>query len=571
MKKLSTMLAILAFGSATMVAAPVTGTGVRSDLKVTGATPEFYQMHQALLRGEVSGDEILDTRSFTDVSGNTYELKIQMRQETMNNLLTFSDKDGNPYNPSFDDLPYYCVDYTLTRTKKGDESYSTMVIMHLAWPSNYIYDQVFTYTGEVDADGLIPVGMRDYAPASIDELANNTARCRVFQESDGVGTGDLVDGKWSYYSILPNELLQNPSLYDDQLAYTELSADVASQLEFTMFDPEEDWTEVTNRIYLKLIDTQTSRRLQCSYKGDAAIEGFAPKTQDLPEFGDLHLFNTGLQSSELFGDNNEYPGDFGALTAFYYVIGDQYLGWEIAPEATSFNKNNISNTGLDLPAGEALRDHANYLSGYLYANAAYANDINLDPTEESFQMLEPKQVEVSDDVWYADLVPSEGAIIPYSVGDMNGNMESWSENYGTRVIVGNFYEICGAESTLGWGYDRGFCMDFVNNYLKLIHAESTGKLYYHYDPKDMKLYRELSLVGTKEYTAVENIAADNASVVAANGVLTVTPAENAVVAVYTLDGVCVKSANVAAGNSVSVEGKGLYVVTVNGAAKKVVL
>ncbi|MDE5924177.1 MAG: hypothetical protein K2G75_02535, partial [Muribaculaceae bacterium] len=128
MKKLSTMLAILALGSATMVAAPVTGTGVRSDLKVTGATPEFYQKHQALLRGEVSGDEILDTRSFTDVSGNTYELKIQMRQETMNNLLTFADKDGNPYHPSFDDLPYYCVDYTLPRTKKGDESYSTMVI-----------------------------------------------------------------------------------------------------------------------------------------------------------------------------------------------------------------------------------------------------------------------------------------------------------------------------------------------------------------------------------------------------------------------------------------------------------
>lgn len=566
------MFAALVMGTAAMVAAPVVNTGVSTDVNVIGFKPEYRFMQNSMPNGELAGDVVDSyTRSYNQ-NGNIWQVRIQLRQQPMCELLTFADKDGNPVTYTFDQIPYYCAVYTITRQKPDEEVYSTLITFNLAWPSKYIWQQVWNYDGILDEDGSIPVEYRDYSPVTVSELANNPDCCRIFKEATGLGAGDPEGEKWSYFSMLPNQQLGDPCLFDNQMGYTFLDETVASTVDFSMFDSEEDWLKVNNRLFVRLAETSTSRRIQCNYDGSSIIEGFTETREDVPAFGDLHLFNTGLMSSAAMGDNNPFPGDFDAMTAFFYMIGDKNLLLSVDPTATKFDPTKLVNGGLQLPEGENLTDHANYLKGYLFADAKYANDQNLNPEELGFSLQDYEEIREGEDIWYAYIVPEVGGMVPYGVGDMNQNMEPWSETYGFRALIHNMNEFAAIPSTLGWGYNKGFVCDLRNDFMKTFHIESDGKLFYHYDPKDMKLYRELALVGSKEYNSVESVAAENATVVAADGVITVVPAEDANVAVYTLDGICLLNVNANAGQTVAVEAqKGLYVVTVNGASKKVAL
>lgn len=507
MKKLTTALAAIALGATCVSAAPVTNTGVVSGLKVTGVTPAYKTAMATMQKEALSGEGDVVTRGFTSTDGSYYEARFQLAKQPLNEMLTFEDAQGNPYHPTFDAMPYYYAVYTLTKTKPDSQDVSTYITFNLAWPSEYIYEQVWSYKGEVNEQGQIPVELREYEPVTMDLLANNPNRCQKFQEAQFVGA-ELNEGqtKWAYYTMLPNELLGDPCLYDDILGYTELNDQHASTLEFTMYDEEESWLEINNRIYIYLPSTGSSRRVQCNYKGTGSVEGFAPIIENLPNFGDVHLFNTGVLSSESMGDNNPFPGDFDPLTAFYFVSGDQYLEWRIDPSAGKFDPAQIVSAGVNLPVGETLRDHANYIRGYLFADKKFAGDDNLNPEDLGFLMLQPEVIQESDDFWYGYIVPGVNTMLPYAIGDMNGNMEPWSDTYGLHCLLHNGIERVYEPSTLGWGYNKGLVVDLCNEFQKTFHIESTGKLIYHYDPNNMTLFRELSLVGGKEYNSVDEIS-----------------------------------------------------------------
>lgn len=576
MKKIATLLGVIALGAASAMAHAPLPTGVLNNVKVTGAKPALLLHQQQIKAGNLSSIAETATRSYVDASGNVYEATFQLDKEPICNLLGFADEQGNPMTPTFDELPYYCVHYTLMRTKPSDTQPSTYITFELVWPSNYIYEQVFDWKGETDENGKIPVALRDYAPTSFSALWNNSDRCRIFRESDGVGVGDPTDDKtqWTYYTMLPNAQLGMMCIIDKEEGYTDLDPQTStySQLIMNSFDEEEMYMDFNNRIYIRLAATGAQKILRPNYQGVGEVEGYFPTTVDIPEFGDLHLFNTGLVSSEILQDLNPYPGDFGDLTQFFFVIGDEKMNWDIDPQATVFDEKMIVNAGVDVPEAE-LRDHANYVQGYAYADAKYAKDTSLNPEQEQFQMKEYDIIEISDDERYAYFVPSVGCLVPFNVGDMNGNREPWAEKYGLYLLYRNMsYTADNPASVVGWGFTEGFVGKFANEYMKTYNATSTGKLIYHYDPKNMKASRELSLVGGKVFDSVESVAADQAKVYAANGVITVVANEAANVAVYGLDGVCLSKANVAAGETVNVEAqKGIYVVTVNGASTKVAL
>lgn len=574
MKKLATMLAVLAVGTAAMSAGTAVNPGIRTDLRITGVNPE-YILNKATLAPDALKGETIATRSYIDTGGTEWEARFQLDQQKLNEMLTFSDENGNPYQPSFSDLPYYLVNYTLTGTKKGEEAPSTMINLMLEWPSQYIYEQVWNYDGELDEDGWIPEDQRNYEPVPFETLWNNPDRCRTFRESEGVGVGNPSGGKWSYYGILPNEVLGNVSYYMGGYYFTMLDEANSrySELLMEQFDPEEFYMVFKNRI---LIDFNGSaRQVRPDYNGTGELEGFVAKKYDLNEFGDLHLFNTGLVSSELYGDANPFPLDFGELSQFYYIIGDKHIIYGINETAKEFNENDITKMMDDtsLPEGANLRDYAVEIYGYAYADPKFSKDTSLNPEELTFSLIPIEEVTDGNER-YALCAPEENGLIPLGIGDSNGENEPWSLDFGTYLNYRNMTELLGYPSNIGWGWNEGFVMNVQNRYIATFRTTSKGKLYYHYDPKDMKVYRELELVGGRGdfQDKVEAITVETAKINAANGVITVVPAENGAVAVYGLDGVCIKNVKANAGEAVNVEAaKGIYVVVVNGASRKVAL
>ncbi len=577
MKKLTTMLAAVALGATVASAAPVANPGVRTDLRITGVKPEYKSYFQKKALNAVQsaeGAEVI-TRAYVDKGDQIWEAKFQMEPDKLNEMFTFVGENGEPYQPSFDDLPYYVVDYTITRTKKGALAPDTYIIMYLEWPSMYIYDQVFSYDGELDADGGIPIAQRDYEPVSFEELFNNDKRCRRFQEDEGVGVAGTPkrDGKWDYYGMLPNEMLGVKCMYNGQPCFTMLNEQRQSSLEMKLLDPEELYMEFENNIYVDF--NGNSRTVKADYAGTGEIEGLIPILKECEEFGDLHLFNTGLVSSDILQDENPYPGDFGEFTQFYYMIGNKHLVFEM----DELNGNKVfdrEKVHLRIAADandQELREYGITIDGYAYGDAKFAKDQKLNPEEQSFSLIGYEEIgEGSDRMAYC--VPKEDSLIPIGISDGNGVTEPWSEEYGTLFTYRQFPERLKQGSTIGWGWNEGFVLDVQNWFLATYKAYSQGNLVYHYNPLDMTETRELSLVGGRgNYVdSVKAIQSEDAKISAANGVITVVPAENGRVAVYGLDGVCLKNVKANAGETVSIEAnKGIYVVTVNGASRKVAL
>lgn len=576
MKKMTTILGILALCGGSMVAAPIDNVGVSKGLTVTGVKSQYKNHLKVVAPKEALTQEVY-TRQYVDKANNTYEATFQLYQKPLNEMLTFADDNGNPYNPSFDELPYYVVNYTLTMLKKGSATYSNYVNFKLAWPSQYIYDQVWNYNGEVDANGQIPESLREYQPATFDDLWNNPDRCRTFKESAGVGAGDPENGKWSYYTMLPNEMLGIGALYDGEECFTYLDNETASEIVLNSFDSSDDnFMKMSNNVWFNV--NGTPRRMRCSYEGTGIVQGFIAQTTVLPEFGDMHLFNTGLVSPEIYGDNNPWPVmDFDEMTLLYCTIGDKYINYVLDPTATVFDASKISIEGLaPLPAGDTEKQHANHLTAYMFADAKYGKDINLNLSDEDSNFTQgPVESYVepgaSEDDWYALFIPKVGYMVPFMIGDNTGAMEPWSRDYGARFAVADYYEQIGNNPfNIGWGYQDGFSLHLENEFLHTYVTSSTGKLYYHYNPKNMQLFRELTLVGG--LSGVEVVAAENAQILPSNGAMTIVPVEKSNVAVYSLDGICLMNTVAAAGELVTVDApKGIYVVTVNGVARKVAL
>lgn len=581
MKKFTTLLGAIALGVATMGAAPV-NPGMNTDLRISGTTEAFKNWQKNIDAGKLIGTQDVETRSWTSGT-SVYDVRFQLASEPLGRMLSFQDKDGNIINPTFDELPFYAMWMTVSRRKQTDDVPNTMVSFLLAWPSQYIYQQVFTYDGEPDDKGQIPVDLRNYDVVPVDELFNNEQYCRRFQESLSAGTaGDASAGGWDYYTMVPNQLVGNVAVVDNNMVYTVVTDKIASFFEMMQYSPEDNWTQLYGTIYYSTTgEDNGTRNIRLGTKskpfdGEASVEGFSQQYIDVPEFGDLHIFNTGVMSSASFGDANPFPTDFPEVTGLYFTISDKYVGWEVDAKgetgAIPFDKEKFVSTGATLPEGQSLREHANYVQGYLFADPKYGKDTSLDLDPTTYVMQPVTEIQVNEDVWYAETTPAINSMVAYGITDMNQNTEQWSDEYGAAFIYQNMPETCVDPSYFGWGYKEGIVVNFQNQFLTNYIAYSKGKIYYHYDPENMVVYRELQAVGEKD--AVEEVAVDElgAKINAANGVITVVAGADAAVAVYSLDGVCLKNVNVAAGEDVAVEAaKGIYVVKVGDKAVKVAL
>lgn len=558
MKKIVTLMAAAAFGASGLMAAqfnPASLQGMKAEL-----TPEamqkvrakFADMHVNGVEGENSY-----TRSWTDNQGGVWDLMLSTEGGELADALIFTDKDGNQFQYTFYEYPFYNAQLSLNYTPKGQSQSSRSANFILAWPCQYVYSQIFEH-GSFD----IPEDQIDRTIVTPEELMNNTQLTRVFEQTGYTNNWDDNAGTWGSWTILPSDKLNIQSSWDGLAMYSQ----DGSTLDFQAYESAESFIQMQTRVTLRQNANEGTRAasLRITYTGTGRVEGFKHVEEDLPNFGDIYLFNTGLTSSDLHGVDSGFTEKYPELTQFYLYCGDAALAVTVE-ESGPFAQSKVGHMGVDVPEGE-LEAHAQILYGYLFGEPKYAKDIMLDPKEAIFNVRVPwDEYDESTEEWYLAEAPVENSFVPM------GYSRTWSRDYGTLFICHNNPEIAGTGASFGWGTTTGFHLEYASIYDKVMRAVApeTSVIYY-YDPSDLSKKRTFSVIGTLEWTNVEEIiAAIEGNVVARDGKITVTAAEKAPIAIYTLDGKLVKAAEA---TDLTVEAaKGVYVVRVGNKAQKVVL
>ena len=577
MKKITTML-VAAFAGLTMTAmAALPATYVSFDnMKLTEQSKQQIRKMSAAnkLRAEQNSanEDAMYTRSWTDPrSGNIWNAQLLKYSIPLCELLPSEDPDTKePFQYTFDEMPYYVADFILTMedVKKGEVT--TQLQLKLCWPSKYIWSQIVTWEGDVDEEGAIPVDKRDYDWVLPNDLCNSKEFCREFRETGGVGCHPNSAGtNWEYFTILPNKELQIDGQVDGEWGTTTYTDRSQTTVKFTGLDQAASNTLGANCTIYFTGESGKTYLKRPAYDGPSRIEGFESQTYNLPEFGDIHIFNAGLGSRDIFGDEDPYTEPWNERSQIYMFAADKYVPCMVDATATKFDVNAIKPGTVTLPEGEELSTHANLFRGYLYTDPKYSKDNTLDPNEIVYSLESGKEaVSEVDGEPYLAICPIGDCFVP------SGYVGSWSDLYGMRFTLGNYVDIWGETNSyhFAFGTTEGWLASGKDDYTNTVTAKSTGKIIYHYDENDMQKTREFSAIGTMEYSSVKGVESVNAEVRAANGVITVVAAEAGDVRVFSLNGAAVANTRVAAGEAVNVAAdKGVYVVVVNGKAVKVIL
>ena len=511
------------------------------------------------------------TRTWTDPSGNVWDLTIRCySQATMGSFFGFIGADGKS-PATVQDLPYIPTLYMIRKLNATQDAVVDGAMFYMCWPTNYIYKQIFTYDGEVDSEGKIPMDKRDFKPAPPSELMNDADFCRRFQEAPLDAEGGAYVGcvpnkeetAWDYYYMLNNQTFQVTGLYNGQAANTIVEDGTVPTVDFRSYDINDNSVEVRNRIYLA---TERIKRAQISntFSGIGDVEGFEPRFITTPEFGSVHVFNAGVLNSDMLGLDTPFTEDFDDVTALYVATADQAFEWIVAPGATKFDTEKIRINPLQ---EQITADMVNILVGYVFADAKYAEDMTLDPKEMKFKLMEGEQKFAEDtQQYYTSIYPAPGRFLT------KGYNANWSQIYGMECDNQNkvLTLVNDDANEIAWGTTEGFSACFLSDLSRHVTTTSKQDIIYHYDPNDMNKTRTFSSFGSLDPSEVEAIVAENnVQVIARDGMIVVNAAEKAPVAIFTLDGKLVKAVEA---ENVAVEAaKGVYVVRVGDKAQKVVL
>lgn len=554
MKKIFTLMAATALGATGLMAAsfnPAALEGVTAEFTPEGLHKVRTNFADMKVNG-VEGENSL-TRSWTDNQGGVWNLMLTTEGDKLCEILTFKDQNGQPFQYTFPEYPFYQAGLSLSYTPKGQSQTTRHGYFVLAWPSQYVYSQGWVEMPESEIDTTI-------VPA--DELINSSSMPNTFSQTQNVVNWDSATNSITSWTILPADILGIESEWDGLAMYSQSG----SSLEFQAYDPSENFVQLQTRVTLKQDPNAGTRSaaLRITYSGTGRVEGFEHVEEMLPNFGNIYLFNTGLVSSDILGDDKGFTENFPEMTKFYFFCGDEKLGIEVDEEG-AFSESKVYHTGVDVPEGELL-EHAQIFYGYLFGEPKYAQDTELNPTEGVFNVRAPwNAYDESTDKYYLAEAPVVNSFVPM------GYSASWSIESGSILIAHNNAEITGEGSSIAWGTTDGFKMEWATIYDKILRAVAPDtKVYYYHDPKNLANKREFSVKGSLNWSAVEEVAAAaEANVVARDGQIAVTTAEKAPIAVYTLDGKLVKAAE---STSLNVEAaKGVYVVRVANKAQKVVL
>lgn len=315
-----------------------------------------------------------------------------------------------------------------------------------------------------------------------------------------------------------------------------------------------------------------------NYSGYAFLPGLT-KTPVEWAATNVHIVNTGsIQGSDEayynFDDRN-----WGPFQRFYVLAcgeGYTYDNVELQGGGMLWSSTKI-------PEGPA-RMEANAISTNL-RSALFSPNGATEPNNVWYEA----PIEVSIDQYqdgHTDGVPGVNSFL---YGGWNDDYWSWSATDGMKTSYRGTWFYAHAVKNPGNGTYNPFVMNgttegFGYKGKTTFNCDYTvkfkGNIVYHYDPTDYLKTREIPSVGTITtpsawFNGVSTIFAENdnnVNVNAANGMINVTVENAAMVNIYNMAGMIVKSVNAKAGQTVSVDvANGIYVVKVGNKAVKVAL
>ncbi len=302
------------------------------------------------------------------------------------------------------------------------------------------------------------------------------------------------------------------------------------------------------------------------FSGVAFMPGLCSAPQGF-EATSVHVVNTGSVTGEDDAYINFTDQDWGPLQRFYLLAcGDGYT----YDQVQLAGGGNLW-TATTIPTGPArMTEDAslNQIRGALFApNAADPNGT-----------YHTANVEVSiKQIAGINIGETEGTPGPYTTlyGGWNRSYWAWSETEGLEAIsqgyrwwfpydatANPYVTVAHDNKTFAVGGNTSLNCDFN------ITAQAGKKVIYHYDPSNYLLTREI----TGGVNSIFNDGENNFTVDANNGMINVNVANDALVNIYTTNGMLVKSVNAKAGQNVSVDAaNGIYLVKVGGKTVKVAL
>lgn len=509
-------------------------------------------------------------RTYTDRNGVMWNAQFLLQNLTLGDILEPNPETNEPFTLAETGFGL-CV-YLLWQYEEIDGNLvpTTQIIQYLCWPTMYMWEQYWTWDGEKewydDKNWDIPVDLRDIRLVTFEDFCNeNDWQSKTFTINGQVYPNVNPAGGVQNWISVPMQILGVTSWLNQKDAYP------IENTTFTLgeYDASEHIMNVNNVAIVQLADGSSTRTLRCNYTGTGRLEGFNP-TVYTPAMGDVHIFNAGVISSDILGDDDPYYRlDGWSEVQAYYVVGvGEYMDVAWKDKAPFVDRESVAPVySADLTPAQQTPDKVNYYRGYMFSN------VGQEPNECQWNYLLPEWIVEYDDkgepiFGYNDLIPTPGTF------HSAGYNDAWADVFGCSAFIDSnsitfmpgWYFTVG--STEGTGM-KG--IDYYHNDDTMM--TKTGKVYYHYNKNNMSDMRELSAVGTYEVSAVESVVAEmGVKVAAANGEINVVAADAADVTVYALNGAVVKSAKLAAGETMSVKAdKGLYIVKAGKNAVKVVL
>lgn len=304
------------------------------------------------------------------------------------------------------------------------------------------------------------------------------------------------------------------------------------------------------------------------FSGQAFLPGLSSKPYSF-EATNIHIVKTGTVTGEdeEYGDISDT--EWGPLNRFYVLAVGEGLSYD-QTTLTGGETLWTSTTIPDQPVALTEDYQLNQIRGAVFAPST-SNDPN--------GVYKAANIEVSFLTVGGTLFgQTEGTPTEWSFlyGGWNQNYWAWSQNDGVKVTSENYYWYYPYTATNTPSITIGTNGTSLKaegmtslNAGFTVNAKSGLKATYHYDPTDYLKTKELDITGVN---SIFNDGENNFNVEAANGNINVSVSNDALVNIYTTNGMLVKSVNAKAGQNVSVDAaKGIYLVKVGGKTVKIAL
>lgn len=291
------------------------------------------------------------------------------------------------------------------------------------------------------------------------------------------------------------------------------------------------------------------KNLNMTFMGTAdRIEGFTTRDIDF-KVGQLHIIDTGVVDYETL---DLYDDAWGPLHRYYMCMAaegltyaeeqfteDRYPHWR-PKEALGVGAENQPKV-YGAPNGQAFAQGAFY---------AATTAPNYDGNYTQINILTSLDNVITGAPEAGCMVDAGDSTETYAIEDsLAGAWDNWYISWHN------------AKMTLGG--PEGLTMTMNDPYMNRFTVKYNGTMYYHYDPENYSLYREVPTTSD-----VAGLMADGTAAYALGDRLVVAAPAGTPVAVFTADGACLSRGN---GDMTLTPGRGIYLVRMGNRTRKVIL